>query len=138
MATVSADDARQLTRTFLDASHALSVYRSEHYERLTDEERKKIKETAATLADYASEFIDLAVGITLDNMQASLDDLKGATAQAKEAISTIQKVKEVINIATALVGLAAAIAAKDPKSIVDSLGTLKGLLTAPPEKKAEN
>lgn len=126
-----ADDARKLARSYLDASHAVGKYLIDNYQQLSPEERKQLKEAKAALSDYASEFMTLAVGITLDQIQGGLAALKSATAKAKKAIGTIQKTKDLINLAAALVSLGAAIAAKNPSAISAALGALKNLLATP-------
>jgi len=57
------------------------------------------------------------VGLSLDESALNVQNLTSSVGKAKRAIKKLEKVSEVIKVATAAVGLAAAIVAKDPGAI---------------------
>ena len=58
-----------------------------------------------------------AVGLALDESEASLKSITKSVKKAKSSINKLKKVKQIINIAAAAVGFGAAIVSKDPGSI---------------------
>ncbi|MBC6991584.1 hypothetical protein [Hymenobacter sp. BT491] len=134
---ISADQARDLAKAFLDVSHQLGVFRFANWASLTPAQRQRIEDTEWDLLNYSSSLVTSAVGIALDDMQHDLDTITEATAKAKKAVETIDKVKDIIKVATAVVALGGAIVSKNPKAIVgaakDLLATTKTLAKSPEE-----
>ena len=58
-----------------------------------------------------------AVGLALEESEINVQSIKSSVGKAKRAIKKLEKVGKVIKVATATVGLAAAIVAKDPGAI---------------------
>jgi hypothetical protein len=58
-----------------------------------------------------------AVGLALEESAITVQSITGSVGKAKRSIKKLEKVGEVIKVATAAVGLAAAIVAKDPGAI---------------------
>ena len=56
--------------------------------------------------------------------------MQGAAATAEKAVKTLKEVRKVITIATAAVGLAAAIASKDPGAIAKNAKAVLDAATA--------
>ena len=84
---------------------------------LSESDRTTLEDEDWSLLDSASDMITKAVGLTLDESQAGVARLKSATTSAQKAVKTLKDVRKVITVATASVGLAAAIVSKDPGAI---------------------
>lgn len=115
---ISKDQARDIAQAFLDVSHALGKYRFENFDDLTKAERQQIEDAEWDLLGASGSFVTKAVGIALADMENDLKAISDATKKGKKAIGTINKVKAVINVATALVTLAGAITSGNPIAIV--------------------
>jgi hypothetical protein len=71
----------------------------------------------------------LAVNITLDDSEKEFKDLQQATDKAKNTVKTLDNIRTVLQVATALVTLAAAIVSENPSAII---GALQGVIKAIP------
>jgi hypothetical protein len=67
-----------------------------------------------SLLNASSDLVTKAVGLVLDETAASVDRIQASTAAAERAVRTLHDVRKVIDVATAAVGLGAAIVSKDP------------------------
>ncbi len=128
--TLTSAEARTLSKWFLDLSAELRNYRTTKWNNLDGEQRQRLKDAAEELLNASSELSTAAVGLTLDESEISFDALKESSERAKEAIKTLQTVGKVINVATAAVGLAAAIASKDVGAIGKNAKSLHNAATA--------
>lgn len=126
---MTAEDARHLSRGFKDLSLALGEYRFKEIACLTQEERDQIEGLEWELLNASSDLITAAVQLTLDESQTSFQEIQKATQEAKKSVQTLKNVKKIINIATATVGLAAAIYSKDLNAIQKSTKSLQQILS---------
>lgn len=110
-------EACALSQWFRELSIELRNYRTKEWNNLSDDHRQSLEDAEWKLLNTASELRTAAVGLTLDETEASFNKLKESTEQAREAIKTLQTVRKAIDVATAAVGLAAAIASKDVGAI---------------------
>ena len=110
-------EARTLSKWFLDLSTELNKYRNNTWDNLSSEQRQSLKDAMEDLLNASSELATAAVGLTLDESETGFNKLKESSKRAKEAIKTLRTVDKVITVATAAVGLAAAIASKDVGAI---------------------
>ncbi len=115
---MSADQALEIAREFLEMSHDLNSYRFANWKRLTKSQRQNMENVAWDLLNYSSSFVTDAVGITLADMEGDLKTIAGAMAEAKKAVATIEEAKDVIKVATALVQLGGALASRQPSAII--------------------
>ncbi len=118
---ISSDQAFDLARRLRSASVALGDYRFEQWEDLTKKRRERIEGLEWDLMLEAMKVTTAAVGLALDEADTSLTQVREATAKAKAAIKTLDDVRKVVAVATALVGLAAAVAAKDPGAVAKNV-----------------
>jgi hypothetical protein len=121
MAGLTADQALDLAERFHLLAQALAAYRFGRWSELTAAQRRLLEDREWTLLTASSDLITQAVGLVLESSDGSLAALRQATSEARAAFDRTQEVKRVIQVATAVVGLAAAIAAKDPSGIVSNL-----------------
>lgn len=123
---LTAEDARQLAKSFRDFSVSLGDFRFDNWADLSEKERKTIEDMEWALLNYSSDFTTQAVGLILDDAKGSLKRLQQATGKAGKAIAKIKVVKNVIVIAVSIMELGAAVAAKDPKVVASAIsGVIK-------------
>jgi len=117
---LTADDAFDLSKQFRDAAVSLGNYRFDNWDDLTNAQRQDLEDDEWSLLNASSDMITKAVGLALDESELTLSELQASTTKAKKAIKTLKTVGQVIGVATALVGLAAAIISKDPKAVANN------------------
>jgi hypothetical protein len=127
---LTANEARELAQSFRNVSVSLGNYRFNHWDTLTKPQRDTIESMEWTLLNTSSDFITFAVGLTLDEAQASLERIQEATTKAKKAIETIESIRKVITIAGAVIKLGAAIVTKDPGMIVTAINDVLKVATS--------
>jgi len=121
---INRQQALEIAETFRDLSVALGDYRFKNWSKLTPGKRTQIENIEWTLLNYSSDFITTAVRINLDNLQSDLKAIKKSTADAKKAIRSINKIKDVINVATSVAVLGGAIASQNPSAILAAANDL--------------
>jgi hypothetical protein len=109
--------ARELSMIFLDLSNSLQKYRIDEWDELTAAQHKEIGGIAWSLHNYSDDFTTTAVGLALNDLEADLEAIRRATAKAKRIVATIETVKDIITVASAVVVLGGAIASKNPAAI---------------------
>ena len=114
---LTAQEAFDLSKKFRDFAIALGNYRFANWQSLTPTQRRDIEDEEWSLINASSDMITKAVGLALEESEASVYSIKKSVSKAKKAIKKLQKVKGIIEIAAAVVGLGAAIVSKDPGSI---------------------
>ncbi len=124
MSKITAAQALELAKDYNRSANLIGDFRIKNWNRLSDEDRLVLGNTGRTLLDQSQDLITCAVGKILDDTQASLNDIKHATADANETIKTIEDIKKVINIGAALVTLAAAIYTENPTGIANAVKNL--------------
>jgi len=130
MPPLTSDDAFALSKSFRDLSVALGDFRFAHWNTLSESDRSTLEDEEWSLLNSASDMITKVVGLTLDESQAGVARLKSATASAQKAVKTLNDVRKVITVATASVGLAAAIVSKDPGAIAKNAKAVFDAATA--------
>lgn len=121
---MTANESRELAKTFRDISIKLGNYRFDHWDELNDEERKELEDSEWNLLNASSSMVTAACAITLDDAEASVEKIRAAVKQANDAVQTLENVKKLVAMAAAACGLAAAICAKDPGGVKNSLVSL--------------
>ena len=117
MPQLTSDDALALSKSYRDLSVAIGDFRFKNWNTLSEGDRKALEEKEWALLNASSDMVTKAVGLTLDESAAAAKKVQGAAATAEKAVKTLKEVRKVITIAAAAVGLAAAIASKDPGAI---------------------
>ena len=114
---LSAEDAFDLSKQFRDLGINLGNYRFANWTTLTPTQRRDLEDEEWSLLNASSDMTTKAVGLALEESEINVQNITSSVGKAKRAIKKLEKVSEVINVATAAVGLAAAIVAKDPGAI---------------------
>src|SRR6266478_1352294 len=105
MGKISSDDALDLAKLFKESAQAIGKYQLDNWDDMTTSQRLSLTDEEYTLLDHSQNLVTYAVGVILDDLQASLDKIKKATADANRAVETIKDIKKVLAIASALVTL---------------------------------
>lgn len=114
---LSAEDAFELSKQFRDLAISLGNYRFANWSNLTPTQRRDVEDEEWSLLNSSSDMTTKAVGLALEESEVNVKSITSSVGKAKRAIKKLEKVSEVIKVATASVGLAAAIVAKDPRAI---------------------
>jgi hypothetical protein len=121
MAKISADDALDLAKLFKQSALDVGQFQLDHWDDLSTSQRRALTDEEYTLLDHSQNLVTYGVGVILDDAQASLNQIKKATADANKAIETIQDIKKVLTIAAALVALGASIYVGNPAGVASAV-----------------
>ena len=125
MPTLTEIQADALAQAFRDSSKASSDYLHEQWANLSDEEREVLHQNIYDLLLRADDMEALSGILALDDLQSSLDQIGAAVGSAQDFIRKVANIKKSIGVVTAILSLATAVVAKNPKDIVASLNALK-------------
>lgn len=125
MTKITAPNALELAKLFRESSSVVGTYLYDEWNSLNSKDREKLRSIEVTLLNVSTDLVTQAVGIVIDEGQASLSDLAKVTKKATAALKKIDGVKKAIKIATALIGLAAAIPTGNVKAIVGAFEGVK-------------
>ncbi len=126
--TLTDIQALALAKQYREASSALRKYRIANDEKLSQPMKDRLKLVEASLRDAATDMTTAAVDIIIDDSKTSLTDVGAVTADATAVLENIKGIKRVLSVATALLGLAAAIPTGNPKEVYDAFQALRELL----------
>lgn len=110
MAQLTSEQLNLIGAEILSAAQTIGDYRYENYAALSDADKQKLDELHETLLGYSDELAFTTAMANIDDAQAALGQIKQITAAINKNITTLTKVQTVINIAGAVVALAATIA----------------------------
>jgi len=114
---LTSTEALELSKQFRDLANDLGNYRFSNWSTLTPTQKRDLEDEEWSLINAASDMTTKAVGLALEESEVNFQSIKSSVGKAKKAIKKLEKVGQVITVATATVGLAAAIMAKDPGAI---------------------
>jgi predicted metal-dependent hydrolase len=129
MPELTEDQARALANEFLKASEAISDYRFQSAESLSNDDVLALKSLELKLANQSDDFTAVAIKLTLQDLEQTVAQIVKITAQAREAIATLNDVRRAISIAANLVALGEAIAAGNPAGILAAVQNTKSSVT---------
>lgn len=123
-------DALALSKSFRDLSVAIGDFRFANWDALGEANRKLLEDEEWSVLNASSDMVTKAVGLNLDESDPAAKKVQGATASALKAVKTLKDISKVIGIATATVGLAAAVISKDPGAIAKNAKAVFDAATA--------
>jgi hypothetical protein len=133
--TLSETQALALAKQYRAASVSLRKFRFANEDKLSKAKQDQLKLIEESLRDAARDMTTAAVIIIIDESQTGLAALGAVTNEAIEVLDTIKGIKMVLSVATALLGLAAAIPTGNPEEVFSAFGILRELLTSKAEAK---
>ena len=123
-------DALSLSKSFRDLSVAIGDFRFAHWDALGEANRTLLEDEEWSILNASSDMVTKAVGLALDESDPAAKKVQGATASALKAVKTLKDISKVIGVATATVGLAAAVISKDPGAIAKNAKAVFDAATA--------
>jgi hypothetical protein len=123
-------DALSLSKSFRDLSVAIGDFRFAHWDALGEANRTLLEDEEWSILNASSDMVTKAVGLALDESDPAAQNVQGATATALKAVKTLKDISKVIGVATATVGLAAAVISKDPGAIAKNAKAVFDAATA--------
>jgi hypothetical protein len=123
-------DALSLSKSFRDLSVAIGDYRFAHWDALSEADRKMLEDEEWSILNASSDMVTKAVGLALDESDPAAKKVQEATASALKVVKTLKDISKVIGVATAAVGLAAAVISKDPGAIAKNAKAVFDAATA--------
>jgi hypothetical protein len=123
-------DALSLSKSFRDLSVAIGDFRFANWDALGDANRKLLENEEWSILNASSDMVTKAVGLNLDESDPAAKKVQGATVSALKAVKTLKDIAKVIGVATATVGLAAAVISKDPGAIAKNAKAVFDAATA--------
>jgi hypothetical protein len=123
-------DALALSKSFRDLSVAIGDFRFANWDALGDANRELLENEEWSILNASSDMVTKAVGLGLDESDPAAKKVQGATASALKAVKTLKDISKVIGVATATVGLAAAVISKDPGAIAKNAKAVFDAATA--------
>ena len=120
--SLTSNQAFDLADRFRKFSAAIGEYKSKHRDRLSDTEFDKLDKLQVDILLRSMKIRTKAVGLLLDEADASLKRLNEVTKQARATIKAIDNTKKIISIATSVFELGVAVASGKPGEIVKKLG----------------
>ena len=128
MTKITQADALALAKTFKASALTVGQFQLDQWDMLSKSQRHALANSEFALLDHSQNLITGAVGLRLDEAQASLAAIQQATALANQAIQRISDVKKVLAIATVLVALGTVIATGNPSGIPTMINNLVALV----------
>lgn len=118
-------DAQNLATTFRDAGKSVGDYLYAGWHDLLPADRNNLGQMFVTLKNTASYLSTRAIGVEIDECQASLTDLSDAARNAEGSFRDISDAKKAIAVTAALIDLAAAIPTGKSETIATALQDLR-------------
>jgi Ribonuclease G/E len=133
---LTVEKSYELADSFAQASARILDFRISNRDSLTPEEAARLERCEDSLDSMVVLF--RGYGITLIGAGAgkAAEELKRAIEAGKSAIETINKVKNAIKIAEALVVLSVAVLSKNTRDVLAAAKTLKSVAKVPVKNKA--
>ncbi len=127
---LSSDDVGALADLFQDAAAAIRDYLRDNFDTSDSPDYVALNDFAMTLVLKSSEMTTSAVGLAIDEMADDSAELRQITAEAKDSLGQLQDIRSFINLSAAVVGLATAIASKNPGGAFNAAKDLRDVLQA--------
>lgn len=124
MANLTSEQVKQLADNLLRMTNALGDYRYENFGQLSQEENLRIKELHSQQLEHTTELYTKSALLVMDDAESSLNKIASITEQTKELYKKLTDVQKILDRATAVLNLAAAIISLDTKEITSSIESL--------------
>lgn len=121
MSESAVDQADEFADQALALKKAVGGFRLRFDAALTPAQRDNLLTLYIKLGDEVDHLTNVAIKLALADMQAAIGHLSEITKDLNQAVDHLSEVGKVIRIATALIGLGAAIATASPDSLMAAL-----------------
>jgi hypothetical protein len=121
MATLSAQQAADLAKNFLELAKAIGDFRYRNWDRLSKAKKKKLAALKLSALKSGEDILALSATLVMNDVKTTLEQINNLTLQIKETINNLQNIQKGINLAAAVVTLGTAIISRNPLSVVDAI-----------------
>jgi hypothetical protein len=129
---LTAAQAQELAKEFHDIAAAIGMYRLAQVNNLSDKQQFRLQNLQLQCIQFSDSFITLGLFAQQASLAVTLQTIKQQTTAAQQAISTINTVDKVLEIATAAAVLGASVASMNPSAVASGVQGLITVLTATP------
>lgn len=126
MSTLTATQATELGDQFSEMGDAIRDFYLGNFDSLSQEVRNTLSNQMMEMWSMSSNMYTLSAVLVLDDLDASLQQIRGIEAEIGTTLKNLANVQKAIDITGAAVALAAALLSKDPKAIGTSIEGLAG------------
>jgi hypothetical protein len=126
MSILTAAQATELGDQFSRMGDNIRDFYLGNFDTLSHEERDTFSKQMMEMWSMSSSMYTLSAVLVLDDLDASLQQIRGIEAEIGTTLKNLANVQKAIDITGAAVGLAAALLSKDPKVIGTSIEGLAG------------
>ncbi|MBC3909734.1 hypothetical protein [Undibacterium umbellatum] len=120
------EQAFQVADGFAQLSARILDYRVTHREALSSPERASLEEAEDHLDHLVVLFRSYGIRLIGAGAADAAAEITAAISRAKATIEKVDKIKKAISTAAAIVDLAVAVFAKDPKAVLAAAKAIKG------------
>lgn len=124
MANLTAQQVKELADNMLRMTNALGDYRYNNHDKLSEEENQTIKEVQQQQLSYTTEVYTKSALLVMEDVEGSLRKIDQITKDTNKLYEKLTNVQLVIDRATAVLTLAAAIISLDVKGVASSIKNL--------------
>lgn len=124
MSNLTAQQVRELADNLLRMTNALGNYRYENFDRLSEEENWQIKELHRKQLENTTELYTRSAVLVMDEVETSIQQIDTITKETIALYKKLGTVQVVLDRATSILTLAAAVIGLDPKGITSSIKSL--------------
>ena len=124
MATLSADDARKLARSFYDLAVKIGKFRFDNWTSMQDAERTQLEKLEWGLLTQSSELATRAISISTDDIEQSVGEVSRATKKMTHDLQRIGDAKRAIRIASKALRLGEAVFTGNPVAIANAASAI--------------
>jgi cell division protein ZapA (FtsZ GTPase activity inhibitor) len=121
MPELTVEQSDELANQALSLKRAVGDFRNRFFDTLTPEQRDGLRTLAMELGNEVDHLTAVAIKLSLVDLQGALAHLREITSGVNNAVAHLSEVRKVITVATALVGLGAAIASVSPSAVLSAL-----------------
>jgi hypothetical protein len=124
---LTSSQARELAQEFHDIGAAIGTYRLAQVGTLSNTDQFQLQNLQLQCVQFSNSFVTLGLFAQQADLAGTLQTIKNQTAAAQQAISAINTVNKVLQIASAAAVLGASIASMNPSAVATGV---QGLVTA--------
>jgi len=124
MATLSAEDARKLARSFYDLAVKIGKFRFDNWTSMQDEERAQLEKLEWALLTQSAELATRAISISTEDIEESVAEVSRATKKMARDLQRIGDAKRAIRIASKALRLGEAVFAGNPVAIANAASAI--------------
>lgn len=121
MSKLNSKQARALAVNFISLAESMSEYRYHHKESLSPSQKENLKNLHDEISYAGKKMLAISTTLAMIEVEKSLSQINNITIEINKSITKLENTQKVINVATSIVKLGAAIVGKDPATILTSI-----------------